>query len=438
MTWFSRTKSRGRVLPRGTVGAIREFVYLDEVAVTSMVSSLLGTVMESSTESVTREILAELATSHDAKVPFYSGSVSGKVGGNLGSGRSVHRKANIQAIFSELEGELQGRYCLRANKSQSEQATHTASLSLDEALRRGWAVAVDDLARGKPFEVDVELGLDESYSILALIETFNDFASEQELIGEEAAEAFRPAQSLGRVLRMMMGGLVPLDCTLPDLRVVSRSGSDFLVNTAMVPGLGVGSAARPVRLVAICEETLFWKDIRRVAFERGRYRITGRIARSGLQRTWSPIKMSEVIRRYAPEVARELDALPTTMAEAMHAGIATANSISPGLINALECFESSLAAKRGLHKGDSSMDELVRMINPGLSYDTPDEWRPLFDKASRYLADKWVTEFSPEELLEARAGLLPEGPRTAVPGVRNESGSADGLYLEADIIAIHW
>lgn len=436
MNWFRRRHPTARALPRGVSGSMREFVYLDEIAVTSLVSSLLGSVAEGSTESLTREFLAEVSTSQDARVPgFYQGSVGGKVGGKSGSSLSTQRKANIQASFGELEVALKERYVLKVPESLPRNF-EASPKSLDRALDARHAVNVRDLARGKPFTLNVELELDESYSILALVETFSEFAKESELIGHAAAEALSPAQAVGRILRMMMGGLVPLVCPTPGLRAVTRDSEEYVMPADLAEMLGGEWHVAELRVVAICEEAAFWKDIRRVGFERGEYRVTGRVARDSLQSSWSPIKMSDVVRRYFPEVATQLDALPAIMSESMRSAKSVPTP-SGAITAALLDFSLRLAHSHKRELDPDTMSRLLEVPEAGASYETPDEWRPAFDRAASILGDDWGLQFTSEELLEARAMML--NPRIQPPPqVPASPPPREVRYLEADVIAIHW
>lgn len=436
MKWFRRNRTDRRALPPGASGDLTEFVYLDETAVTSLVSSLLGPITETQTEATTRDLLAEMSGSSDVHVPaFYHGNVAAKTSGSFGASRSVQRRTNIQTAFSELDVALRSRYALIDSNSGVPSGAAPSAV-LRRALEDRHAIRVSDLTRGVPFTADVELGLDESYALLSLVEAFNEFASEPELFGSAAIDAYRPAQAVGRVLRMMMAGLVPLECALPNLQVYTWEGEDYVMTREVAHGLGASQEQPPLRLVAICEEASFWKDIRRVAFEKGRYRVTARAAKPGLQSSWSPIKMSDVIRGYFPEVALELDGLPKVMANAMRSG-ASSSPRPPAASHKVLAYVHNLAATRDQSLDERVLIEVLAVIDEGSALDSPDEWRPTLARVTKIVEQAWGVKFDQDELLDARRVMLATDSRpTALPVGENTQKNV--RYVEADVVAIHW
>jgi hypothetical protein len=436
MKWFTRRRQDKRALPTGVEGRLTEFVYLDETSVTSLISSLKGPLIETQTESRTEELLAEIGATQGFNIPgLYQASASGKVGGQLGTSKSVQRRANIQTAFSELELALSEQYPLR-NASVPPAWREGPHEVLERAISERLAVRASDLYRGRPIALDVELGIDESYAILALVETFNEFAKEPDLLGRPAVEAYQPAQAVGRVLRMMMAGLVPVECRLPSTTVVEWEGVEYVMAESLARLMGPNAKKSSLKLVAICEEASFWKDIRRVAFERGRYRVTARVARGGLQTAWSPIKMSDVVREFSPEVAGQLSNLPSMMAEALRAGGSSGTSVSSGNEKILR-FAEKLAEIRGRSLEGELLAHVLRLGVGPARFDSPDQWRPVLNEVSELLEFEWKVQYSPDELLDARRFLLQEPAAHHEPVATTPVPQSD-RFIEVDVIAIHW
>ena len=104
---------------------------------------------------------------------------------------------------------------------------------------------------------------------------------------------------------------------------------------------------------------------------------------------------------------------------------------------ALVAFATALADAHSKRLDDSSITWLLQLPEPGQTYDSPDDWRPVFTRAADHLSQQWQVTFSAEELLSARAVMLelPDAPPSPAP---TKKGSSGDLYLEADVIAIHW
>ena len=61
---------------------------------------------------------------------------------------------------------------------------------------------------------------------------------------------------------------------------------------------------RPVYIVGVAEQSLFWKDIRRVLFSGSRFRVLCRVAQDGIQESWTPVKLAHVLDAVLPIWAR--------------------------------------------------------------------------------------------------------------------------------------
>jgi hypothetical protein len=71
-------------------------------------------------------------------------------------------------------------------------------------------------------------------------------------------------------------------------------------------------------VVALAEAPLFWKDIRRVLFSGSRYSLLCRIGRDGLHDDWTPVKLVDVVRGFAPEVADQMATARQELVAAMN------------------------------------------------------------------------------------------------------------------------
>jgi hypothetical protein len=150
-------------LPAPT-GPLREFVYLDEVSVISLVASRRGAVPEAVTRSESARDTADL----NSKIAVNAGVLKSDVGSKLGSettkGVTTVAKSIVQSTFKDLHEIEADRLTLKAPPPDAEQPK---AGSLDDLIRlagtsrgQGWVIAPSSLRRGDPIEVEVELSAD--------------------------------------------------------------------------------------------------------------------------------------------------------------------------------------------------------------------------------------------------------------------------------------
>lgn len=147
------------------------------------------------------------------------------------------------------------------------QKTLTSGIINDDTRR--WVFATEGLRRGQLAEIEVELQADPAFRVSAIFTTFKELADESgDLLGQTDRLSFEKAIELNRVLEKLMGGLVPLRCRVVDYEVVDTGSQTFLIHRRALEQLPVAErpAASPLYLVGVTEQSLFWKDIRRVLF----------------------------------------------------------------------------------------------------------------------------------------------------------------------------
>ena len=181
-----------------------------------------------------------------------------------------------------------------------------------------WAVDVEQLGRGHLVELEVELEAEPIYKNTAIISTMMELMQESpELQGVMSLGERSQLESFARILERLLAGLVPVRAKAVDYCVVQAEARRFLVHRAVADQLTerAGFEAAPLTLVGVAEETLFWKDIRRVLFSDSRYRILSRITRSGIQESWTPVKLAHVLAEVSPELGAGLEMFNRSVGE---------------------------------------------------------------------------------------------------------------------------
>lgn len=272
---------------------LREFVYLDDTSVYSLVASRLGPVTTEQTESRERK--------HEAKATGTAGDKIGpvKLGGSLeglharSTGTQVMKKSIVQATFKELLEAERTRLLLRCPTGLDKPTTELVSSEL--------------VKRGALIELDVELDVEPIYRMVTVASSLVGIVDKTpELFDEHTRMQFAKGRAMESILRGLLGGLVPIRARVLN-RVVVSTGERFSIAPEGAAE-AVTSTAEPLYLVGVAEEELFWKDIRRVLFSLGRYRVLARIAQDGIRDSWTPVKLGHVLEQIVPGFSNQLGA----------------------------------------------------------------------------------------------------------------------------------
>ena len=320
--WRQRRRQR---IARRLNSPFREFVYLDEVSVYSLIASKLGPIAAEFTDTQTATLQEGLTASLGAS----AGVGKTEIGSNLSSSRSrssqVLRKSTIQTTFRELRGLAESELRLVMMRGQVAPAPESIrALDMTTLLaglqRDGWIVDPSSLARGDLFEVEVELGADDIYNVSTIISSIIELAREQPaLFGVADASNLAEIEAMSRLLEKLLVGLVPVRGRCTEWSVLSMEGTDWIVNAQVLEALALraGALARSLHVVGVLQEALFWQDIRRVLFSESRYLMMCRLGQDGISNSWTPVKLADVLATVLPDMRSVLANLGETALTAM-------------------------------------------------------------------------------------------------------------------------
>lgn len=456
LRWLRKRRRPERDGPRRA--PLREFVYLDEVSVYSLIASSVGPVPEEFTATESSARRRELGSSVGLSAGIAKTTVSSRGEATHSKGSQVVSRSNVQATFKHLVEREQDDFVMRATAAvdNTPQVSTIAALEamVDGGEQRPWVLDTASLKRGELVEAEVELEAEASFRASATISSLMEVVQKTpELLGELEGPEVRQAIAASRVLDLLHGGLVPLRGRLVHYRAVGVGDSEWLVHEAVVDQLPTGDAlvVRPVYLVGVAEADLFWKDIRRVAFSHSRYLVMARVGRDKLQDSWAPLKLVEVLRDFLPQVAGELDAGSRGFLKA----IAEQDALEDGqpaqavrMRVALVEYAGALAAH---HEHSCGWEDLAATGLPTddqcNAYDSVEARRGAFNAMTEFIADRH--EIERDSILEmqlrsaalADAGLGLDAHAFPVVGVGAQSPMAaavDERYLDAEFVAIYW
>jgi hypothetical protein len=439
--WWKRRRapSKGTHSSGSARPPLREFVYLDDVSLRSLLASQKGELTEQVTDLLSQADEAELAASIGASTPLLKSEVKSRYSVSSGQGTQTVRKAAAQSLFKELR-ELHGVDLTLVPCSDSSGVTTT-----EELLSSGAAVPAADLRRGSLIELEVELVADPifRFSTIAseLVELARDFP---EMLDQPAAREGMAMLGPGsRFIQRFLAGLVPLRAEATSHVVVTSGGIEYIVPASKAEALGLKT--HPLIIVGVTEQTNYWRDVRRVLFARSQFTMLCRIARDGFWDSWEPVKLAEALREALPT-------FPDLIADLGRSGFAATQTstppAAPPLVAALDYFITIVGAS-GASGVTPDAIAAARVVASGAAADTPTTvtgQNEAFRLVVNCLQENGC-ELDPEvwrshqEAARQSAGLsLFADQQVATPPVTaiRASSESDERLLDTEVIAIYW
>lgn len=440
------------------LSVLREFVYLDEVSVYSLIASRLGPVAAEFTDSQRTTLQDEVASSTSAGIAVVRGSMNTRTSEVQVTGSQVLRKSLVQTTFKELYELEESSLAIRPI-DEAVSPPSVASLSLDELLsssetEAGWLVDLDTMRRGRLFDVEVELEADPVFKVNAVASALISITegSSPELFGWTDLGALSQVQALDRVFEKLLVGLVPIRGRLVDYKIVHHKEREWLVHRRLLEQLEDQEiATRTAQVVGVAEHSLFWKDIRRVLFSGSKYRVLCRMTNNGVQDSWAPVKLAEVFSAVAPELGRTIDDAVRHAAQALSKSQPADRATEQRRVffnNALKHYAEMLAEDHELGVDPQRAARIAAIADRYSSrMETLSRRREAFQAVTAALREH--SEFQPNHVTEARfraAALLDVGiGLDGQPSALGPPPTAPTIcppdkegFLDSEFVAIYW
>ncbi|WP_315195942.1 hypothetical protein [Corynebacterium matruchotii] len=408
---------------------LREFIYLDEVSLQSLLVSLHGELTEkkSITDSTsnTRNVSGNIDTNNLAplKLGFTAQYQSGK-----SSATQTETKATVQSWFRELY--------------------ETPNILGVQPLEDGdqdIIVKSSALQRGTLAELQVVLATDPYFNVVTSI---SEFFKLSENISE--LNGYSEIKWQIELLQQLLAGLIPIKAEILNYRALKTGDDTYLVHEDKVTG--VSTSKIKVNLVGVTELSAYWKDIRRVLFSNQEFRVLCRISRPGLVQDWNPIKLLDLFGNVFPQkeihnVKEMLKLLSYNVDAASTAE--TDNDASSKMRLALEEYIRSSCEHAGGEIGSDEVEGIIKEVLKG-NFDegSMGDRKVLYEKVDGELASLKIDvppniRVTLRESSSEKAGLSHRLFTSAPSEVKKveekeEKSVAEELFIEAEIIAIYW
>ena len=449
--WSRRVKQRFR--KKASPGPLREFVYLDEVSVHSLLASRKGGITAEFTESQSSSSSSELGSSLGTGIPGISAGLSARMQATNAQGSQVLRRAVVQTHFKELYEMEREALLMKVADYGSPPCISSMSDLVTQSTppnKEPWIVDPRQLGRGALIEVAVEIEADPIFRMATLVSTFDELIADNAcLFGRDVVAQLPEVRAVAKLLESLLTGLVPIQGRLLDYDCVSFAGHELLVHRSIVDQISRHDDIdiRPAFVVGVAQRDLFWKDLRRVLFSKGHYTAFCRVETNGLSDRWSPVKLADVLSGITDALDEVLQNFREIAQQAMASvgeppTAGTMQDANDEHLAVVRCYVNVLAEHHLANLSTEDVDSIVSTVPRGSNwFDSVDSRRLVFRALTQHVDDKLGKQTSNAVAYELReilsddsmASQKPIQSYTIPPTVeRNER------FWDAEIIAIYW
>ncbi|MFD6221262.1 DUF6414 family protein [Nocardia asteroides] len=416
---------------------MREFIYLDEISVISMLAARSGAVTEQIQEGSTRE--EQLQTDSTAGVNAKAVKAESKSSFQTKSSQSVQttRKANIQSQFKTFYEDAKKERLLFPGESPRKGVRSVEKLLESDGICR----SEKDLNRGDIIDFTVVLRADPIYRMGAMIAEYVGMSDDHpEVFGTVQGAITSDMRSYGKLLERFMTGLVPIKAVVKDVRLCEHGGNRYLVHAQTAERLGLSTSE--IQLVGVSEKDSYWKDMRRVLFSDQEVRVLARINDKTIKGAWSPVKLVDLFEGTIPGLGQQFS---------MMAGMALQQPVDQEdrdaelFKRALIYFAEDLSAHRSFSLSPmqtADIEALAELLKNQVG--TQEAQRAAFRRVQQKLADFGVPSIDSNAAARFRRqarnrASLPlfAGSAQLLPNAQAGNSNNEQL-LEVEIVAMYW
>jgi hypothetical protein len=458
--WFkgiwTRIKRRRRInVAKTDKTPLREFIYLDEVSVYSLLASRKGPLATEYTDTQQNAESSEVSGSLGSSSGVIKASTSSKLASTQTRTTQVLRKSTIQAAFKELlEGE-QGKLAIAPISQKSDAPRVTTWNELERAAQElasdaQWVIDPDTLTRGRLFELAIELAPDEVYRMTSMVDEVVNIVSDSPQLFPVVPFEVQKVASINRVLDSLLVGLIPLKCRVLDYRVVELGSKKFLVHNEVLKNISSASNQKitDVYVTGVTEQRLFWKDVRRVLFSDLQFRAMCRANGRGLQDSWIPVKLFNVLRDVIPDLANDIDEMVRNVFGGQELSQPAKDDMSNKEREALIDYGLMLADHYGSHLDRSDLEvTVIEILNTKPNFQDLESRRTAFSQVAERVSDALggisiepmvAGEIRSTVTIDAGIGSLGGLSPTETSGKENSKAGTVSTILDVEIVAVYW
>lgn len=427
-----------------TKNPLREFIYLDEVSLQSLLSSKNGEMTSTTSTQETQSVEAEFRTSASVAATGIGKAEAGsRFQTQNSSTLQTAKKATVQSWFRELDKVPN----LRLLETVQQVRAFSDTRDLASCSNRSVCVREDRFSRGSVVEFRVRLAADPIFHLVTIVSEMKAMAEDYPtmMARNGGLDQFGEIEGISRVLQRLLAGLIPVRAEVIDYVVVEFEDQEYLVHVDAIKGLDIEH--RPLEIGCVTELDAYWKDIRRVLFSDAEFTMLGRVAKGGLQAGWTPVKLQDLLGQLAPDLALQIDDAARIMFDVKRRGVPRSEA-KPHFLALLERYSEAHLAEFETNLEQDQEEAINRKIaelathGPSVSDQTA-----ALKELAKFLAEVTGNEIEPQRALELRetaressglpyfdppASTAPAAPTGDEPLPKNER------FLDVEVVAMYW
>lgn len=444
--WSKPKKQEPKSNP-GTVSKenLREFVYLDEVSLRSLLSSLYGDLRDGTSEDLNDALETEVTASMEASNTLVGkAGVSSRFQTTNSSSIQTSRKSTVQSWFRDFRKITNIRLIEKSEPKSAAGSVDELKRTSDTSL----LAASGDLRRGELVEFRVVLAADPVFHLSTATSEIAGMAQDfPEMFQEHGgAESIHQLAPVRKILERLLAGLVPIRAVAVDYGVIQIDGSKYVVHKKLVEGLDF--KVEPLQIVGVTELLAYWKDLRRILFSEAEFTLLARLSRSGIQQTWTPVKLADLFREMVPDLVREINtAGKIPFAQQRSQPDSSVHRLSSALSKystlVLELSDTQLDSQK-----EKEMTTVIEQLQGHVG--SVSDQRNAFAELQRWLNQQIPEVPGAEKLYEFREMARQNAGLSFFPALQSSTPAAPGKeqdiqkvpedehLLDVEIIAIYW
>ena len=447
--WLSWRSVGSPSLPPRQLEPLREFVYLDEVSLASLLASQKGELTENTTSQTGSQLDSEIGSKISANSPVGpSAEVQSRFQTTNSTSLQTVRKANAQSLFREL-------HKLDFLRKMKPVEVLQSAKTLEEAYAGTFAGAVyheQDLHRGDLLEVKVKLSASWIFQISTMVAEFSEMFDENPVAFMKHVNFLDiyQAKQANKIIGKLLAGLIPVDGVVSDYVVVEEGGKRHVAHRDIIRDLDV--PVQLLRIVGVTEHLAYWKDIRRVLFSENEFTVLCRLSQSGIQSDWNPIKASDIFKDFAPDLAHQIES--ATRLAMLQSAMGQVNDRpdirTSQMALALVRYKDILLGKSSSSLSEEQLVDLDRHIaEVPIENDTAEGQRASFAIVKDLVVERTGLKIDPDSDLRAREkarsdlnlplfSLPRERSQATISAEPCEAKEDKNYLLDVEVVAIYW
>lgn len=423
---YSAVTRLQRWLSKNQFDDLREFVYLDEISVRSLLASTGegGIVSETVDEEMRRR---RSGSSAGGSLSAGPASINSKV-----SGQREHLKTTVETRNYDL---IQSKFTRLYKSEVVEKKLSLDQIPIgDEPIDEPFSgIPASDLTRGDVVELRVNLSANFLFRLYRTIDYFAEAFEDQ--IDSDTEEMLE-------LIGSSLGNCIPVVGNAVDYKVVTRDEKTVMLSDE----LNAKTDAADLEVVTLLNLDNLWVDPIQTLFNNDRFVIYCRVEDVDIDR-WYPLKVTRAINSLSEPAARNLNQQFRRGLEEARSQLSEIQNFTDWSTDSatqwgqdIQRYRESLETEYG---HDISEDEQAQLIAETM--DTVNLGDEVSQTAQRKkvlnaYTDAFVNMFGLAPIDdEKRQELRPEATRpTQSSGVVQPTGEGDVFRIEAKTVAVYW